>query len=175
MSFHVALRELLHFMRRNYRVNYAAPGSSCLEPCLIWIADILWARSTTKLDSDLRIGYLTVARARGPLNGMPIEPLDDCVRSRPAMLPKEKKKRGRLRRATAAPAVAQSRPTAAPSGGPQQPQQQRQQQRPRVRCRQLALLVAVVSLLKEGAGFRLVDENGTAAPFVPYEQGFVGR
>ncbi|CAM9128397.1 unnamed protein product, partial [Laminaria digitata] len=36
-------------------------------------------------------------------------------------------------------------------------------------------LLLVVSGLREGAGFRLVDENGTATPFVPYEQGFVGR
>lgn len=40
--------------------------------------------------------------------------------------------------------------------------------------RVLLLLVMAVGLLGGGSCFRLVDENGTE-PFIPYEQGFVGR
>lgn len=38
----------------------------------------------------------------------------------------------------------------------------------------LVLLLAATGV-RQAQGFRLVDENGTAVPFVPYEQGFVGR
>lgn len=38
----------------------------------------------------------------------------------------------------------------------------------------LVLLQTAVGI-KQARGFRLVDENGTTVPFVPYEQGFVGR
>lgn len=38
----------------------------------------------------------------------------------------------------------------------------------------LALLQTAIGI-RQTRGFRLVDENGTTIPFVPYEQGFVGR
>lgn len=41
--------------------------------------------------------------------------------------------------------------------------------------RQLVLVLLTATRVKQVQGFRLVDENGTILPFVPYEQGFVGR
>lgn len=41
--------------------------------------------------------------------------------------------------------------------------------------RRLALVLLTAAGVKQAQGFRLVDDNGTALPFVPYEQGFVGR
>lgn len=45
-----------------------------------------------------------------------------------------------------------------------------------VRFRWLMLVLLQTAIgIKQARGFRLVDENGTTVPFVPYEQGFVGR
>ncbi|CAM9524028.1 unnamed protein product, partial [Hapterophycus canaliculatus] len=42
--------------------------------------------------------------------------------------------------------------------------------------RQLASgLLLAAATIEQSQGFRLVDENGSTIPFVPYEQGFVGR
>ena len=44
------------------------------------------------------------------------------------------------------------------------------------RClRLVTVLLHIAFAVRQAQGFRLVDENGTAVPFVPYEQGFVGR
>lgn len=41
--------------------------------------------------------------------------------------------------------------------------------------RRLVMVLLSAAGVKQAQGFRLVDDNGTALPFVPYEQGFVGR
>lgn len=45
-----------------------------------------------------------------------------------------------------------------------------------LRYLRLALVLLQIYVgVKQAQGFRLVDENGTTIPFVPYEKGFVGR
>lgn len=51
---------------------------------------------------------------------------------------------------------------------------QPRQQNDFLRCLMLVLLQTAIGI-RQAQGFRLVDENGTTVPFVPYEQGFVGR
>lgn len=41
--------------------------------------------------------------------------------------------------------------------------------------RRLASVLLLAAQMRGSQGFRLVDENGSITPFVPYEQGFVGR
>lgn len=52
----------------------------------------------------------------------------------------------------------------------------RQPQLENVRFRRIVLVLLQIAIgIRQARGFRLVDENGTTVPFVPYEQGFVGR
>lgn len=41
--------------------------------------------------------------------------------------------------------------------------------------RLMLVLLQAATGIRQARGFRVVDENGTSLPFVPYEQGFVGR
>lgn len=61
------------------------------------------------------------------------------------------------------------------AGTPRKAAQIQPSQRTDPRSLQRGLLILVALGLQQGRSFRLVDENGTAQPFVPYEEGLVGR